>query len=194
MVGTAVPDGAKRGLLLPTTQAALEMVKVGGAVVGFWFQRGTEQLVHTSQTLKKLAAARDWQEALEIQNSFLRDGLSRLNDGMSRYASEAGRIVARSRQARSRRVGSDSAFTLILLFAAGWLYRLRPWRRPATDCCAVLTSSYRRQAVVNGRCGDCGLAMATLICASPWTTSPAAYRPGTVVIWCSSTARAPSAS
>ena len=101
MVGTAVPDGAKRGLLLPTTQAALEMVKVGGAVVGFWFQRGTEQLVHTSQTLKQLAAARDWQEALEIQNSFLRDGLSQLNDGMSRYASEAGRIVARSRQART---------------------------------------------------------------------------------------------
>ena len=57
------------------------MIKVGGAVVGFWFLRGTEQLAHTSQTLKKLAAARDWQEALEIQNSFLRDGLSRLNDG-----------------------------------------------------------------------------------------------------------------
>ena len=77
------------------------MVKVGGAVVGFWFQRGTEQLAHNSQALKKLAAARNWQEALEIQNSFLRDGLSRLNDGMSRYANEADRIVARSRQARS---------------------------------------------------------------------------------------------
>ena len=101
MVGTSGPDGAKRGLLLPTTQAALEMVKVGGAVVGFWFQRGAEQLAHNSQALKKLAAARDWQEALEIQNSFLRDGLSRLNEGMSRYANEAGRIVARSRQARS---------------------------------------------------------------------------------------------
>ena len=47
------------------------MIKVGGAVVGFWFLRGTEQLAHNSQTLKKLAAARDWQEALEIQNSFL---------------------------------------------------------------------------------------------------------------------------
>ena len=101
MVGTAVPDGARPGLLLPTTQAALEMVKVGGAVVGFWFQRGVEQLAHNSQSLKKLAAARDWQEALQIQNSFLGDGLSRLNEGMSRYADEARRIVARSRDARA---------------------------------------------------------------------------------------------
>ena len=108
---------AKQDLLLPATQAALEMVKVGGAVAGFWFQRGTEQLAHNTQTLNKLAAARDWREALEIQNSFLCDGLSRLNDGMSRYANEAGRIVARSRQARDRRVSSDSAFTLIFLFA-----------------------------------------------------------------------------
>ena len=101
MVGPSVPDDAKRGLLLPTTQAALEMVKVGGAVVGFWFQRGTEQLAHNSQSLTKLAAARDWQEALEIQKSFLRDGLSRLNEGMSGYADEARRIVARSRDARA---------------------------------------------------------------------------------------------
>ena len=101
MVGPSVPDDAKRGLLLPTTQAALEMVKVGGAVVGFWFLRGTEQLAHNSLTLTKLAAARDWQEALRIQNSFLREGLSRLNEGMSRYADEARRIVARSRDARA---------------------------------------------------------------------------------------------
>lgn len=101
MVGPSVPDDAKRGLLLPTTQAALEMVKVGGAVVGFWFLRGTEQLAHNSLTLTKLAAARDWQEALEIQESFLRDGLWRLNEGMSGYADEARRIVARSRDARA---------------------------------------------------------------------------------------------
>ena len=68
--GTRGPDGDKQGLLLLTTQAGLEMIKVGGAVVGFWFLRGTEQLAHNSQILKKLAVARDWQEALEIQNSF----------------------------------------------------------------------------------------------------------------------------
>ena len=101
LFSTSIPDGAKQDLLLPAAQAALEMVKVGGAVAGFWFQRGTEQLAHNTQTLNKLAAARDWQEALAIQNSFFCDGLSRLNDGMSRYANEAGRIVARSRQARA---------------------------------------------------------------------------------------------
>ena len=105
LVGTSIPDDAKRGLLLPTTQAALEMVKVGGAVVGFWFQRGTEQLAHNSQTLKKLAAARDWREALEIQNSFLRDGLSRLNDGMTRYANEAAQNSSSFAPGAQRRVG-----------------------------------------------------------------------------------------
>ena len=99
--GTRGPDGDKQGLLLLTTQAGLEMIKVGGAVVGFWFLHGAEQLAHNSQILKKLAVARNWHEALEIQNSFFCDGLSRLNDGMSCYAKEAGRIVARSRQARS---------------------------------------------------------------------------------------------
>ena len=99
-VGTCGPDGYKQGLLLLTTQAGLEMIKVGGAVVGFWFLRGTEQLAQNSQVLKKLAAARDWQEALEIQESFLRDGLWRLNEGMS-GADEARRIVARSRDARA---------------------------------------------------------------------------------------------
>ena len=101
MVGTSGPNSTTPGLLLPTTQAALEMAKVGGAVVGFWFQRGVEQLAHNSQSLKKLAAVRDWQEGLEIQVSFLRDSLSRLNEGMSRYADEVGRIVARSRDARA---------------------------------------------------------------------------------------------
>ena len=55
--GTRGPDGDKQGLLLLTTQAGLEMIKVGGAVVGFWFLRGTEQLAHNSQILKKLAVA-----------------------------------------------------------------------------------------------------------------------------------------
>ena len=99
MVGPSVPDDAKRGLLLPTTQAALEMVKVGGAVVGFWFQRGVEQLAHNSQSLKKLAAARDWQEALQIQNLSPRWPLA-AERGNVRYADEARRIVARSREAR----------------------------------------------------------------------------------------------
>ena len=77
------------------------MIKIGGAVVGFWFERATEQLAHNSQAVKKLAGARNWQDALEIQNSFLCDGFSRLNDGMSRYAGEASTIVARSRQTRA---------------------------------------------------------------------------------------------
>ena len=70
LVGSSIPDGAKRGSLLPTTQAALEMVKVGGAVIGFWLRGGAEQLAYNSQALKKLGAARNWQEALEIQKSF----------------------------------------------------------------------------------------------------------------------------
>ena len=101
LVNISPSDGAPQGLLLPVTQAALEMIKIGGAVVGFWFEHATAQLAHNSQAVEKLAGARNWQDALKIQNSFLCDGFSRLNDGMSRYAGEAGTIVARSRQTRA---------------------------------------------------------------------------------------------
>jgi hypothetical protein len=77
------------------------MVKVGSAIAGFWLQRGTAQLAYSIQLWMRLAAADNWQKRLEIQNSFLRDSFTQLNEGRSRYADEAYGIVASSRHVRN---------------------------------------------------------------------------------------------
>src|SRR3954468_16763030 len=69
---TSSPATAKPSVVLPTQAAAasFEMLKAGATVAGFWLQQGNDQLVHQARTLRKLAAARDWRERLEIPKSF----------------------------------------------------------------------------------------------------------------------------
>ena len=88
-------------LPLQAVAAAFEMVKAGGAVAGFWLQQGNDQLAHHARTVKKLTAARDWRERLEIQSAFLHDSLARLNQGVARYVDVTGTMVARLREARA---------------------------------------------------------------------------------------------
>ena len=101
--GTSPPATAKPSVVLPFQAAtALEMLKAGGAAMaGFWLQQGNDQLAHQARTVKKLAAAHDWRERLEIQSAFLRDSLSRLNQGVARYVDVTGAMMARSREARA---------------------------------------------------------------------------------------------
>jgi hypothetical protein len=99
-VGTSPPAAAKPSVVLPLQAvAAFEMLKAGGAVAGFWLQQGNDQLTHHARTVKKLAAARDWRERLEIQSAFLHDSLAWLNQGVARYIDVTGTMVARSREA-----------------------------------------------------------------------------------------------
>ena len=100
---TSSPATAKPSVVPPTqaAAAAFEMLKAGAAVTGFWLQQGNDQLAHQAQTLRKLAAARNWRERFEIQSSFLRDSLSRLNQGVARYVDVTGALVAGSREARA---------------------------------------------------------------------------------------------
>jgi hypothetical protein len=97
---TAKPS-AKPNVVQPTQTAAFEMLKAGGAVAGFWLQQGNNQLAHHARTLRKLAAARDWRERLEIQSSFLHDSLARLNQGVSHYVDVTAAMAARLREARA---------------------------------------------------------------------------------------------
>ena len=99
--GTSPPATARPSVVLPTQAAALEMLKAGGAVAGFWLQQGNDQLAHHARTVKKLAAARDWRERLEIHSAFLRDSLARLNQGVARYVDVTGAMMAGSREARA---------------------------------------------------------------------------------------------
>ena len=97
---TAKPS-ANPSVVLPTQAAAFEMLKAGGAVASFWLQQVNDQLAHHARTLRKLAAARDWRERLEIQRSFLHDSLARLNQGVSHYVDVTTAMAVRSREARA---------------------------------------------------------------------------------------------
>jgi hypothetical protein len=100
--GTSPPATAKPSVVLPFPAAtAFEMLKAGATMAGFWLQQGNDQLAHQARTVKKLAAAHDWRERLEIQSAFLRDSLSRLNQGAARYVDVTGAMMARSREARA---------------------------------------------------------------------------------------------
>jgi len=93
--GTSPPATARPSLALPApAAAAFEMLKAGGAVAGVWLQQGNDQLAHHARTVKKLAAARDWRERLEIQSAFLHDSLARLNQGVARYVDATGALAA----------------------------------------------------------------------------------------------------
>jgi hypothetical protein len=85
------------------------MLKAGAAVAGFWLQQGNDQLAHQARTLRKLAAARDWRERLEIQSSFLHDSLSRLNQGVARHVDVTGAMTAGSREARAAAAAASNA-------------------------------------------------------------------------------------
>src|SRR3954465_9247700 len=99
---TSSPATAKPSVVLPTqAAAAFEMLKAGAPVAGCWLQQGNDQLAHQARTLRKLAAARNWRERLEIQSSFLHDSLSRLNQGVARHVDVTGALVAGSREARA---------------------------------------------------------------------------------------------
>lgn len=100
--GTSPPATAKPSVVLPFQAAtAFEMLKAGATMAGFWLQQGNDQLAHHARTVKKLAAARDWRERLEIQSAFLHDSLARLNQGVARYVDATGALAARSREARA---------------------------------------------------------------------------------------------
>ncbi len=108
---TSPPTTAKPSVVPPThaAGATFEMLKAGAAVAGFWLQQGNDQLVHQARTLRKLAAARDWRERLEIQSSFLHDSLSRLNQGVARHVDVTGAMTAGSREARAAAAAASNA-------------------------------------------------------------------------------------
>ena len=77
------------------------MVKAGGAVAGFWLQQGNDQLAHHARTVKKLAAARDWRERLEIQRLPPRQP-GAADQGVARYVDATGALAAASNKGQQR--------------------------------------------------------------------------------------------
>jgi hypothetical protein len=65
--------------------AASEVLEAEADLTGLWFELAREHAAQQAELFGKFAAARDWQEALEVQNAFVRDSFDRMNRLNSRY-------------------------------------------------------------------------------------------------------------
>ena len=48
----------------------------------FWLEMTRDQAQHTIETMQRLAAVRDWREALELQSEYLRESMARMAEGI----------------------------------------------------------------------------------------------------------------
>ena len=75
-------------------RSLFEMFNVGGSIGIFWFNLAQAQMTAATETLGKLAAARDWRDRLEIQSSFVQGNLARMSEGVARSAELAVDLVS----------------------------------------------------------------------------------------------------
>lgn len=99
-IGRRTVDGA--------AQAAQDMADAEQDAARLWFDAAGEQLRHNIETFQRLAAVRDWREAVEIQGTYVRESMSRLAHLLSAqleaFGSVTSRLVAAGReQARPTR-------------------------------------------------------------------------------------------
>jgi chromosome segregation ATPase len=58
--------------------AASQLLKAEGGFAGFWLELVREQVAHNAETFRKLTAARDWREAVELQGTLVRGSFERM--------------------------------------------------------------------------------------------------------------------
>jgi phasin family protein len=58
--------------------AASQVLTIEGGLAGFWLELAREQVADNAETWRKLAAARDWREALELQGTLVRGSFERM--------------------------------------------------------------------------------------------------------------------
>jgi Hemerythrin HHE cation binding domain/Phasin protein len=59
--------------------ATSQVLAAEGDLAGFWLELAREQVAHNAETWRKLAATRDWREALELQGTLVRDSVGRMS-------------------------------------------------------------------------------------------------------------------
>jgi hypothetical protein len=75
--------------------ATSRMLQTESHPARFWMELAGEQMVQNLAFMNRLAATRDWREALALQHAFTRDSVARLNEGMSRSMGLSGKAMAR---------------------------------------------------------------------------------------------------
>jgi hypothetical protein len=86
--------------------AASEVFEAEADLTGLWLELAREHVAQHVEVFGKLAAARDWQEALEVQNAYVRDSFDRMNRLNSRYLAMVWTIMS---PAGARDIGKKAA-------------------------------------------------------------------------------------
>ena len=69
-------------LVLDRTGPAMqEMVQAESDLAGFWLDKVREHTQLTMDTMRRLAAARDWRTAFTIQGEFVRESMALFQEG-----------------------------------------------------------------------------------------------------------------
>jgi hypothetical protein len=76
-------------------------------LAGFWQDLIKAQIEHNLDVFRKLTAARDWQERLTIQNSYIAGNVARMSEAASRCLQLTGTMAAK--MPTSRNGATDSA-------------------------------------------------------------------------------------
>lgn len=80
--------------------AMRDLVRAETDLAALWIELTREQMQRNVQTMQRLAATRDWREALEIQHDFVHQSMARLGEGMTRQMEMAGDMTSRWLSAR----------------------------------------------------------------------------------------------
>jgi hypothetical protein len=85
--------------------AASQLLTAEGGLAGFWLELVREQVAQGAETFGKLAATRDWREALELQGTLVRGSFERMGRLNGRYLETVQAVLATAGSAAKDRTG-----------------------------------------------------------------------------------------
>ena len=85
--------------------AASQLLTAEGGLAGFWLELAREQVAQGAETFGKLAATRDWREALELQGTLVRGSFERMGRLNGRYLETVQAVLTAAGSAAKDRTG-----------------------------------------------------------------------------------------
>jgi hypothetical protein len=86
---------ASRRVIEGASRAVGTAARADNDLARLWIEVTQEQLQHNAETFQRLAAVRDWRQAIDIQSAYIQDSLSRMADALSRHMDLAGSFTSR---------------------------------------------------------------------------------------------------
>lgn len=78
-----------------STRGAKSVFNTENDLARLWLQTASEQFRHNIETLQRLAAVRDWHEAVDVQGAYVRESLERMAHLLESYFDVTGAAAQR---------------------------------------------------------------------------------------------------